>query len=277
MHRQLQLPRIVLHSKSTANHQAGQVTSMNQVSVEICVGDLTAAMAAAAGGAHRIELCADVAAGGTTPSAGVIAESCRRLPIPVHVLIRPREGDFVYSGPELAVMRHDIEIAKACGAAGVVLGVLTRAAAIDGEQTAALVAVARPVSVTFHRAFDQTRDLQEALGTLVSLGVDRVLTAGGRPTALAGIEALTELVVRARNKIVIMAGGRLGSDQLETVIRRSGVREVHLGSAVTRLTQADAINSRASAFETSRPRTDARKVAAVVELVASLDVQSING
>lgn len=133
------------------------------------------------------------------------------------------------------------------------------------------------MSVTFHRAFDQARDLQEALGTLISLGVDRILTSGGRPTALAGIEALAELVVRAGNKIVIMAGGRLGSDQLETVTRQSGVREVHLGSAVTRLAETDATNTRASAFETSWRQTDARKVAAVVELVASLGDQSIKG
>jgi copper homeostasis protein len=227
-------------------------------------------MAAAAGGAHRIELCANVAAGGTTPSAGAIAESCRRLTIPVHVLIRPREGDFVYSGPELAVMRHDIEVAKACGAAGVVFGVLTPAAVLDREQTGALLDLARPMSVTFHKAFDRTRDLHEALDTLLSLGVDRVLTSGGQPAALAGVGALANLVARAGTKIVIMAGGRLGTDHLDTVVLGSNAREVHLGSSVTRLIQTVPGDAHESALETPWYQTDDRKVAAVVELVARL-------
>ena len=160
------------------------------VKVEICVGDVASAIAAEAGGADRIELCDNLAVGGTTPSAGTIAESCRRLSIPVHVLIRPRGGDFIYSEPEIAVMRHDIETAKALGAAGVVLGVLTADGAIDRDQTAALIALARPLSVTFHKAFDQTAEPLEALETLIDLGVERVLTSGGRPTALEGIETL---------------------------------------------------------------------------------------
>ena len=122
---------------------------------DLC-GDIESAIAAESGGADRVELCDNLAVGGTTPSAGTIAESCRRLSIPVHVLIRPRAGDFIYSEPEIAVMRRDIEMAKTLGAAGVVLGVLTPEAAIDRDQTAALVALARPLHVTFHKAFDQT-------------------------------------------------------------------------------------------------------------------------
>jgi copper homeostasis protein len=234
------------------------------------VGDFASAMAASAGGAHRIELCANVAAGGTTPSAGAIAESCRRLTIPVHVLIRPREGDFVYSGPELAVMRHDIEVAKVCGAAGVVFGVLTPAAVLNREQTGALLELARPMSVTFHKAFDQTRDLHEALDTLLSLGVDRLLTSGGQPSALAGALMLGDLVARAGTKIEIMAGGRLSTDHLETVVLSSNVREVHLGSSVTRLIQTVPADAHVSAFESAWYQTDDRKVAAVIELAARL-------
>jgi copper homeostasis protein len=243
---------------------------MNRISVEICVGDLTAAIAADAGGADRIELCANLVAGGTTPSAGTIAQSCRRLRIPVHVLIRTCEGDFVYSEPELAVMRHDINIAKACGAAGVVFGVLTRAAVIDHEQTALLAALARPMSVTFHRAFDQTRDLREALDTLVPLGVDRVLTSGGQPTALAGIDMLADLVARAGEKTVIMAGGRLSTDNLKRVIEGSGVREVHLGSAARRSIHVDTSAAPGREFDGNWNRTDEREVAAIVALVGSL-------
>ncbi len=163
-----------------------------RVQVEICVGDVASAIAAESGGADRVELCDNLLVGGTTPSAGTIAEACRRLSIPVHVLIRPRAGDFIYSEPEIAVMRHDIEVAKTLGAAGVVLGVLTRDATIDREQTAELVALARPLCVTFHKAFDQTAEPLEALDILIALGVERVLTSGGRPTALEGIETTRE-------------------------------------------------------------------------------------
>ena len=166
------------------------------------------------GGADRIELCDNLAVGGTTPSAGTIAESCRRLSIPVHVLIRPRAGDFVYSEPEIAVMRHDIEVAKTLGAAGVVLGVLTREAAQStATRPRSSSHLARPLCVTFHKAFDQTREPLEALDTLIDLGVERVLTSGGRPTALEGIETLAKLVDHAGEKITVMAGGRLSISQ----------------------------------------------------------------
>jgi copper homeostasis protein len=249
---------------------AVELKGMKRISVEICVGDIGSSITAAAGGADRIELCANLAAGGTTPSAGTIAESCQRLTIPVHVLIRPREGDFAYSEAELAVMRHDIAVAKTCGAAGVVLGVLTRAAVVDREKTAALVALARPMRVTFHKAFDQTRDLKEALDTLISLGVDRVLTSGGRPTALAGLDVLAGLVERAPRTIIIMAGGRLSLQNLETVIRGSGVAEVHLGSGVNRSMGDEANQSTDDSLEGCSHITDQHKVAAIVELVKSL-------
>ena len=145
----------------------GGPTAQQRVRVEICVGDVASAEAAQAGGAFRVELCEHLAVGGTTPSAGAIALACRRLFIPVHVLIRPRAGDFVYSELELAVMRHDIEVAKSLGAAGIVMGVLTAGGTIDREQTASLAAHARPLSLTFHKAFDQVRDHLEALYTLI--------------------------------------------------------------------------------------------------------------
>ena len=232
-----------------------------RVTVEICVGDVESAIAAEAGGADRVELCDNLAVGGTTPSAGTIAESCRRLSIPVHVLIRPRAGAFVHSESELAVIRHDIEVAKALGADGIVLGVLTNEATIDRDQTARLIALARPLRVTFHKAFDHTRDILEALDTLIELDVDRVLTSGGRPTALEGVETLAKLVDRAGDQIAVMAGGRLDFDNLETILRQSGIREVHLGSAVSRTVNGS---------ETSWNQTDPQRVAAVVSLVQGL-------
>jgi copper homeostasis protein len=240
--------------------------------VEICVGDIASAMAAESGGADRVELCDNLAVGGTTPSAGTIAESCRRLSIPVHVLIRPRAGDFVYSEPEIAVMRHDIERAKSLGAAGVVLGVLTANGTIDRDQTAEFIALARPLCITFHKAFDQTREPLNALETLIELGVERVLTSGGKSTALDGIETLAKLVDRASDKVVVMAGGRLSTSNLEIVIRQSRVSEVHLGSAVSRTIESSMLNLPRDGSQNSWIQTNAQSVAAIVTLV-----QSING
>jgi copper homeostasis protein len=243
-----------------------------RVQVEICVGDVASAIAAEFGGADRVELCDNLAAGGTTPSSGTIAVSCRRLSIPVHVLIRPRAGDFIYSEPEIAVMRHDIEVAKALGAAGVVLGVLTPDADIDREMTAALIALARPLHITFHKAFDQTHDPLGAIDILIALGVERVLTSGGRPTALEGIELLSNLVERAGGKIAVMAGGRLSTSNLEAVIRQGRVSDVHLGSAASRTIEDTMRLPSRDGSETAWSSTDQELVAEIIRVV-----QSING
>src|SRR5262249_4670204 len=145
--------------------------------------------------------CDHLSVGGTTPGAGTIAEACRRLAIPVHVLVRPRGGDFVHTEAELAAMRYEIKLARKLGAAGVVIGLLKSDATIDRERTAAVADLARPMSVTFHKAFDQTPDLEQSLDTLIALGVDRVLTSGGCPTALEGVETLRRLVDRSRGRI----------------------------------------------------------------------------
>jgi copper homeostasis protein len=248
-----------------------------RVQVEICVGDIASAIAAGAGGANRVELCDNLAVGGTTPSAGAIAESCRRLSIPVHVLIRPRGGDFVYSEPEIAVMKRDIETAKSLGAAGVVLGILTARAAIDRDQTAALTALARPLSVTFHKAFDQVVDPLKALEILIDLGVERVLTSGARPTALEGVEAIAHLVDLARDRIAVMAGGQLTIDNLETVIRQSHVREVHVGSAASRAVASPMVGTPGDGSDTSRTQTEPSYVAAIVAKVGGQSDQSMSG
>jgi copper homeostasis protein len=240
------------------------------VQVEICVGDVASAIAAESGGADRIELCDNLLVGGTTPSAGTIAESCRRLRIPVYVLIRPRAGDFIYSQSEIAVMRHDIELVKTMGAAGVVLGVLTRDSMIDHDKTAELIALARPMFVTFHKAFDQTPDALEALDVLMTLGVERVLTSGGRPTAVEGIETLVQLVDHAGGKISVMAGGQLNTSNLETVVRQSQVNEVHLGSAASLTVESSMHTPPRDSSSTSWIQTQAQRVAAIVALARSL-------
>lgn len=199
--------------------------------VEICCGDLRSALAAGEGGADRVELCDRLEVGGTTPGAGTIAEACRSLAIPVHVLIRVRAGDFAPDRSELAAMRDDVDVARRLGSSGVVLGILHRDGTIDRDATASLVDLARPMSVTFHKAFDQAPDLDEALETLIDLGVDRVLTSGGRPSAEEGAATLARLVARAGDRIGVLVAGKLTLANLPAIVGRTGAREVHLGSA----------------------------------------------
>jgi copper homeostasis protein len=196
--------------------------------LEACVDSVESALSAQAGGADRVEVCDNLLEGGTTPSAGLIALCCARLRIPVHVLIRPRGGDFVYSDLELDVMRRDIAVARQHGAQGVVFGILLPDGAIDLPRTRALVAAARPLRVTFHRAFDFTADPDQALDDLITLGVDRLLTSGLAATALEGSGILARLVRRATGRIAIAAGGGLSEENVLAVIERTGVPEVHV-------------------------------------------------
>lgn len=195
------------------------------------------ALAAERGGARRLELCDALFDGGTTPSAGMIAACRDRVSIPVFVIIRPRGGGFVYSEPELDVMRRDIEAARALGAAGVVIGVLRRDGGIDEGQTRSLVDAARDLPVTFHRAFDFAPDQAAAMETVISAGITRILTSGGAPTAREGVATLASLVGQAGDRLVVMAGGGVREENVKAIVDGSGVREVHV--RLTRLTRGD--------------------------------------
>jgi copper homeostasis protein len=198
------------------------------VLLEACVDSVESALAAQSGGADRVELCEDLLEGGTTPSAGMIEVCQERLHIPLHVLVRPRGADFVYSDVEIEVMQRDIALARRLGVAGVVLGALRPDGTIDTERTKALIGAARPLSITFHRAFDFTPDADDALDTLIRLGIERVLTSGQAPTAVKGMQTLTRLVSRAEGRIIVLAGGGLSEENITTVAEQTGVREVHV-------------------------------------------------
>jgi copper homeostasis protein len=175
--------------------------------LEICVETLQACQAAAEGGADRIELCAALSEGGVTPSRGFLQEALAAVPIPIHVLIRPRSGDFLYSPAEFRMLCADVDDALASGAAGVVLGVLTPDHAIDQPRTAELIRRSEGRSVTFHRAFDRVTDQSESLRILIDLGCNRILTSGGKPTVTEGRESLAMLTEQAAGRIRIAAGG----------------------------------------------------------------------
>jgi copper homeostasis protein len=195
---------------------------------EICIESAEGALAAQEGGAQRVELCADLMEGGLTPSLGTIQLAREIAPhIGINVIIRPRGGDFLYSEVEYRIMAHDIEAAKQAGANGVVIGLLRSDGTIDLERTRRLVELARPMSVTFHRAFDMCRDPFEALEQLVGLGVNRILTSGQKPTVPEGLELIARLVKKADKRIIIMPGGGIDESNLRQVVTQSGAPEFH--------------------------------------------------
>ncbi len=200
--------------------------------LEICVESAEGAFAAQAGGADRVELCANLLEGGTTPSAGSIQLARSRLHIGLQVMIRPRGGDFCYSDTEFEVMRLDIDIARKAGANGVVLGILKEDGSVDEARTSALVEFARPMNVTFHRAFDMAKDPFEAMEILAAIGVDRILTSGQESSVLEGLDLITDLVRTAGNRIVIMPGGGIHERNVGRIAEQSGARELHVATLV---------------------------------------------
>jgi copper homeostasis protein len=206
---------------------------MMEIKVEISLSGVESAIAAQEGGADRIELCENLLEGGTTPSLGTIKVVQKNLDIDVNVIIRPRGGDCCYSEAEFEVMKRDIETVGEAGADGVVLGILHPNGTVDTMRTRVLVDLARPMSVTFHRAFDITRDPMEALDTLIELGIDRVLSSGHEASALEGLELLTALNRHAADRIVIMAGSGITAHNAKIIVERSGVTEIHVGSGAT--------------------------------------------
>lgn len=199
--------------------------------IEVCVDSVASAIAAQRGGAQRIELCSDLLEGGVTPSIGLLQVVRSRVSIAVHPIIRPRPGDFCYSDEEFECMRRDIQSAKSEGANGVVLGILQPDGKVDIPPTRQLVELARPLSVTFHRAFDMSSDLFRALEDVCATGADRILTSGGEQTCLQGLSTVAGLVKSSRGRITIMAGGRIGIHDAATIIEQTGVNEIHVGLA----------------------------------------------
>src|SRR5215469_16829936 len=186
------------------------------VVVEVCVDSVASAVAAERGGAVRVELCSDLLEGGITPSAGLIATVRSRISIGLHPIIRPRPGDFCYSEQEMEIMGRDIETAKELGVDGVVLGILDPEGNVDVERTRDLVELAKPLSVTFHRAIDLSSDIFRALESVCQ-------------TCFEGIDAIAALVKSAQGRISIMAGGSIGHRDAPTIVERTGVREIHVG------------------------------------------------
>jgi copper homeostasis protein len=194
---------------------------------ELCADSLEAAKTAQAGGADRLELCEDLAISGVTPNDALLDATLKAVTIPVHVLIRPRGGDFVYTEAEFELMRKQVKHVKAAGAAAVAIGVLLSDGRVDVERTRELAELARPMKVTFHRAFDETANLEEALEDVILTGADCLLTSGGATNVLEGAETIGRLQVQAGDRLELMAGGGLRLTNLSEVVQRSRITCLH--------------------------------------------------
>lgn len=198
--------------------------------LEICANSYQSAFNAQKAGADRIELCSELSVGGITPSYGVLKKVAEEISIPVHVLIRPRSGDFNYTDDEFEIMKSNINICKEFGFQGIVSGVLHADQTIDMERTKELIALSKPLSFTFHRAFDGVKNPKKAIQQLIDLDVDRILTSGLQKKAIDGIELLKELKDMAQRKITILPGGGINSDNV-AVFKKAGFKEVHASAS----------------------------------------------
>ena len=197
---------------------------------EICANSVASCVAAQEGGADRVELCAGIPEGGTTPSYGMIRNARENISIALNVIIRPRGGDFLYSESEIKEMIYDIQAAKELGADGLVFGCLNPDGTVDMKTMSRLMEAAGDTPVTFHRAFDHTNDPFKALEDIISLGCARILTSGCRPAALEGADLLSQLVEKAGERIIIMPGCGVRENNIAEIARLSGAREFHFSA-----------------------------------------------
>lgn len=246
----------------------GKEKGINGINLEICSNSSHSAVQAQLGGATRVEFCQNLENGGITPSYGQIKRARMLLHIGIHVLIRPRAGDFVYSDSEFEEMKTDIAFCKDAGCDGVVLGVLRPDGSVDKERNAELVALAKPMTVVFHRAFDRTNDPVVALEEVIELGFDRVLTSGLRNTAEEGVMLLKELIIQADGRIDIMPGAGVTEDNIIPILEATGAVSIHSSAKVSvasRMTfESDALDG----MNEPTLETSEQKVKALYRLLA---------
>ena len=195
--------------------------------IEIATSDFETTKSAVEGGADRIELCANLSEGGTTPSYGTIYECREKLDVLLYPIIRPRGGDFLYTDEEYDVMLHDLKLCKQLGCDGVVIGLLNTDGTIDVKRTGALIEIAYPMGVTFHRAFDRCKDPFEAMEQLIKLGCERILTSGQMPTVSEGSDKIAELNRAADHRIIIMPGSGVRKENIKMLAAKTGCIEFH--------------------------------------------------
>jgi copper homeostasis protein len=239
---------------------------MSNKQLEICVGSWQSAVAAQMGGADRIELCDNLAEGGTTPSLGMILKCKKSLTIPFFPIIRPRGGDFIFSDDEFEIMKEDVAISKELGCQGIVIGILRKDGNIDSERCAQLIDIAGGLEITFHRAFDRCSDLERGLEDIIQLGCHRVLTSGAKEYAFDGLAVLKSLVIQAGSRISIMPGSGINEQNLAQIAHETAAIEFHTTAKILREYSFDSTIGKAyTTFETS-----SQKVAQLKQILSDI-------
>ena len=242
--------------------------------LEVCAGSVHSALAARTGGARRIELCGALEIGGVTPSAGLIREVRKVEDLALHVLIRPRGGDFLYDTHETACMVEDIRMARDCGTDGVVIGALTVDGDIDTELCARLIEAAQGMNITFHRAFDRCRRPLQALEEVIKLGCNRLLTSGQATTAEAGIPLLAELVRQAAGRLSVMPGCGVNGRNAARILQATGASEIHASASQSFVSpmryRNENVSMGSSDADELRRETHADEVRQIVEAINAI-------
>ncbi|MCI0474443.1 MAG: copper homeostasis protein CutC [Ignavibacteria bacterium] len=202
------------------------------IKIEICVTNAESALKAQKAGADRIELCGNLLQGGITPGISAVEVIRKNLSIDMNVMVRPGEGDFLYNDYDFDIMLRDIRYFKKAGADGIVTGILKKDGSVDFERSRELVKIAKPMSATFHRAFDMTPDPYEALEKIIDCGFDRILTSGGKKSAWEGRKLIKGLIQKAGNRIIIMPGAGINDKNAVDIIDYTGANEIHLSAKI---------------------------------------------
>lgn len=245
------------------------------IEMEVCANSVSSAIEAQRGGAKRVELCASLTEGGTTPSYAEIALAKRMLDIEVFPIIRPRGGDFLYTDLEFELMKEDTRICRSLNCEGIVTGILTKEGKVDKVRCAELVELAKPMKVAFHRAFDMTDNMEEALEDIISLGIVRILTSGGKASAAEGAGILARLVDLAGDRISIMPGAGVSTANIAALIGVSGAKEFHASARLPvssdMIYRNKALSMGAGTDEYSTTLTSAGLVKKLLELANSAE------
>jgi copper homeostasis protein len=242
--------------------------------LEICVDNVESAIDAQIAGAQRVELCDNLPEGGTTPGYGTIISARNNLEIGLHVIIRPRGGDFLYSGLEYDIMRRDIDICRKNRVDGIVIGILRADGSIDIERTAKLIELAHPMTVTFHRAFDMCSDPFQGLEDVIATGASRVLTSGQKDKAHEATGLIAQLIQQANERIIIMPGSGIDESNIESIAKITGAKEFHLtarkvsDSKMVFRKQGISMGSVAGIEEFSRMVADPDKIKKIVRILS---------
>ena len=247
------------------------------INLEVCANTLTSALAAQDGGAIRVELCDNLGEGGTTPSYGQIKLARKLLHIKLYVLIRPREGDFLYTDTEFEIMKADVQNCIDIGCDGVVIGILNPDGSIDTKRCSELIKMARDkgLGVTFHRAFDMCNDMDKALEEIIAMGCERILTSGGKSTAIEGAHVIAHLIEKAAGRIIIMPGSGVSESTVADLIHYTKAKEIHSSARGPVKSQMQYHNdhiilSRDHLDEYSILMTNAKKVREIIRLANGL-------